>query len=53
MQIDEATCVAADPTQVTYNTARLLGLDLRLNRCAYAEVEHDQGKRFGRTKQVG
>jgi PAS domain S-box-containing protein len=41
-KIDVATRVATDPAQITYSAARLLGSYLRVNRCAYAEVEPDQ-----------
>lgn len=42
MQIDAATRVASDPAQITYSAACLLAQHLRVNRCAYAEVEPDQ-----------
>ena len=42
MQIDAATRAATDPAQITYSAARLLALYLRVNRCAYAEVENDR-----------
>jgi PAS domain S-box-containing protein len=42
MQIDAATRVATDPAEITYSAASLLGRHMRVNRCAYAEVEHDQ-----------
>jgi PAS domain S-box-containing protein len=42
MQIGAASRAATDPAEITYSAARLLGLHLRVNRCAYAEVEHDQ-----------
>lgn len=41
-QIDAATRVAIDPTQILENAARLLGEHLGANRCAYAEVQEDQ-----------
>lgn len=44
MQIDAVNRSATDPAQITYNAARLLAVHLRVNRCAYAEVEQDQDK---------
>lgn len=41
-QIEEVTRGATDPAEITYEIARLLGSPLRVNRCAYAEVEPDQ-----------
>src|SRR5579859_1363999 len=41
-QIDAVIRVSMDPAEVIYNAARLLGLYLHVNRCAYAEVEYDQ-----------
>jgi signal transduction histidine kinase len=41
-QIDAVTRAAADPGQITYGAAELLGRHLQVNRCAYAEVEFDQ-----------
>lgn len=41
-QIDAATRSVADPAQITYEAVRLLARHLRVNRCAYAEVEQDQ-----------
>lgn len=38
LQIDALTRVATDPAEITYTAARLLGLHLHVNRCAYAEV---------------
>jgi len=42
MQIDATTRTATDPTEITFSAATLLGRHLRVNRCAYAEVELDQ-----------
>jgi PAS domain S-box-containing protein len=42
MQIDDDARAATDPAEITYSAARLLGGHLRVNRCAYAEVECDQ-----------
>ena len=41
-QIDAVTREATDPTEITDSAARLLGCHLRVNRCAYAEVQGDQ-----------
>ncbi|HTV15548.1 MAG TPA: ATP-binding protein [Acidobacteriaceae bacterium] len=41
-RIDEATRGATDPAQINYDSARLLCQHLRVNRCAFAEVEPDQ-----------
>lgn len=40
--IDAATHTAIDPVDITFRAARLLGLHLGVNRCAYAEVASDQ-----------
>ncbi|HTH53196.1 MAG TPA: ATP-binding protein [Edaphobacter sp.] len=42
MQIDAATRAATDPAEITFSAATLLGRYLRVNRCAYAEVERNQ-----------
>src|SRR3954462_15619597 len=41
-QINEATRIATDAAQITHRAASLLGSHLRVNRCAYAEVDEDQ-----------
>lgn len=41
IEIDEVTRTATAPEEITYGAARLLGLHLRANRCAYAEVGPD------------
>ncbi|MFT4113439.1 ATP-binding protein [Silvibacterium sp.] len=41
-EIDAATRAATDPVEITHRAASLLGRYLKVNRCAYAEVDHDQ-----------
>lgn len=41
-QIDAMTRTETDPAQMTHGALQLLGRHLRVNRCAYAEVEQDQ-----------
>jgi PAS domain S-box-containing protein len=41
-QIDAATRRATDPVQIIDAASRLLAIHMRVNRCAYAEVEPDQ-----------
>jgi PAS domain S-box-containing protein len=42
VELDDATRPLEKPEQITQTAARLLGLQLRVNRCAYADVEADQ-----------
>ena len=41
-RIDEATRTLIHPEEITLKAATLLGQYLRVNRCAYADVEADQ-----------
>lgn len=43
-RIDSVTRTESDAAQITYRAAELLGRHLRVNRCAYAEVERDQDR---------
>src|SRR5579885_2416528 len=40
--IEAVTRPAMDPSQIVYDAMQLLGLHLRVERCAYAEVGQDQ-----------
>jgi len=42
MQIDALIRVAAEPTEIPYGAAGLLGRHLGVNRCAYADVDDDK-----------
>ena len=42
VQLDDATRPLESPEEITRTAARLLGIQLRANRCAYADVEPDQ-----------
>jgi PAS domain S-box-containing protein len=44
MQIDAVTRAVTDPSEITYNAARLLAAYLGVNRCAYAEVDSDEDR---------
>jgi PAS domain S-box-containing protein len=42
VRLDDAVRSIADPEQITFTAARLLGAHLGVNRCAYATVEADE-----------
>jgi PAS domain S-box-containing protein len=42
LALEDATRALDDPGQITQDAARLLGEHLKVNRCAYADVEDDQ-----------
>jgi PAS domain S-box-containing protein len=42
VELDDATRPLEKPEDITQAAARLLGLHLRVNRCAYADVEPDE-----------
>lgn len=42
VELDDATRSLENPEQITETAARLLGQHLKVNRCAYADVEQDE-----------
>lgn len=42
VELDDATRALERPEEITQAAARLLGVYLDVNRCAYADVEHDE-----------